>query len=61
MFFLIFGAVVDNSYIEKLIQLFFQKKNLFFSKIWAKRTQNDSKIGFFGFFEKFCHVSFNWN
>ena len=60
MFFLIFGAVVDNSYIEKLIQLFFQKKNLFFSKIWAKRIQNDSKIGFFEFFEKIFHVTFNW-
>ena len=28
--------------------------------MWAKKAQNSPKIGFFGFFEKFCHVSFPW-
>ena len=51
--------MVDNSNIEKLTELFFPGKFIFV-QIWAKRTQNDSKIGFYGLFKKFCYVSFSW-
>ena len=54
---LIFGTMVDNVNIEKLTETFFQEKS-FLVQIWAKRAQNGPKIGLFGFFEKFCHVSF---
>ena len=44
--------MVDNSSIEKLTEPLFPGKFIF-----AKWAQNGSKIGFFGFFDKFCHVS----
>ena len=37
----------------------FSGKIHFWSR-FGKKTQNGPKIRFFGFFEKFCHVSFSW-
>ena len=51
--------MVDNSNIEKLSELFFPGKSIF-AQILAKRAQNGPKIGFYGFFEKFCYGSFSW-
>ena len=51
--------MVDNSNIEKLAELFSSGKFIF-AQIWAKRAQSGPKIGFYGFFEKFCYDSFSW-
>ena len=51
--------MVDNSGIEKLTELFFPGK-LIFDPNLGKRTQNGTKTGFWGFFEKFRDVSFSW-
>ena len=51
--------MVDNSNIEKMTQPFFPGKFIF-AQVWAKMVQNGPKIGFFGYFEQFCHVSFSW-
>ena len=51
-----FGAMVDNSNIEKLTEPFFPGKFIFGPRL-GKSVQNGPKIGFLGFFEKFCHVS----
>ena len=51
--------MVGNSNIEKLTEPFFPGKFIFDPNL-GKRVQNGSKIGFLGFFEKFCHVSFSW-
>ena len=51
-FFQIFCTMVDYWNISKLSEPFFPGK--FISpKIWGKIAQNDPKIGFFEFFEKF--------
>ena len=39
--------------------LFFPEKFIFGPNL-GKRAQNGPKLGFFGFFEKFCDVSFSW-
>ena len=51
-----FGTMVDNSNIEKLTEPFFPGKFIFGPRL-GKSVQNGPKIGFLGFFEKFCHVS----
>ena len=51
-----FGTMVDNSNIEKLTEPFFPGKFIFGPSL-GKSVQNGSKIGFLGFFEKFCYVS----
>ena len=38
----------------KLAEPIFPGKFIF-AKVWEKRTQNGSEIGFWGFFEKFYH------
>ena len=49
--FSIFGTMIDNLKIEKLTEPFSSGKFIF-AQIWAKRDQNGSKIGAFGFLEK---------
>ena len=51
-----FGTMIDNSNIEKLTEPFFP----IFGVHLGKRAQNGRKIGFLGFFEKFCQVGFSW-
>ena len=57
--FLIFGTMVGNSNIEKLTEPFIPGKFIFGPNL-GKRAQNGPKIGFLGYFEKFCDVSFSW-
>ena len=57
--FLIFGTLVGNSNIEKLTEPFFPGKFIFGPNL-GKRAQNGPNLGFLGFLEKFCHVSFSW-
>ena len=49
--------MVDNWSILNLTEPTFPGKFIF-AQIWAKRAQNGPKIGFFGFFETFCHLFF---
>ena len=56
---MIFGTMVGNSNVEKLIEAFFPGKFVFGPNL-GKRAQNGPKIGFLGFFDKFCDVSFSW-
>ena len=51
--------MVGNSNIEKLTEPFFPGKFIFGPNL-GKGAPNGPKIGFLGFFEKFCDVSFSW-
>ena len=53
----VFSKMVDNSNIEKLTKPSFPGKFIF-AQIWAKRAQNDSKIGFFYFLKNFIVLVF---
>ena len=52
-FFQIFCTMLDNWNSYKMSEPLFPGKFIF-PLIWAKIAQNDPKISFFGFFEKFC-------
>ena len=56
--FLIFDTMVGHSNIEKLTEPFFPEKFIPGPNS-GDRAQNGPKIGFSGFFEKFCDVSFS--
>ena len=57
IFFLIFCMMVDDCNILKMAEPFFPGKFIF-GQIQGKTAQNGLKIGFSGFFEKFCHLFF---
>ena len=58
--FLTFNIILDNSNIEKLIEVFFPGKFIFGPNL-GKNVQNGSKIGIWGFFEKFGMLVFLGN
>ena len=52
--------MVGNSNIEKLTEPFVPGKFIFGPNL-SKKAMNGRKIGFLGYFEKFCDVSFFGN
>ena len=51
--------MVGNSNIENLTEPFIPGKLVFRPNL-GKRAKNGPKIGFLGYFEKFCNVNFSW-
>ena len=58
--FLRIGSLVFSDILDDGREMEYLKTEPFFpgkfmlAQIWTKRAQNGPKIGFFGFFEKFC-------
>ena len=59
-FFSDFLTMVDNWNIQELPESYFPRRFIF-GQIWAIKLQNGCKIGFFRFFENFCHQFLSGN